>query len=315
MSDLAVAFIVFNRPEVTRLSFARIREAKPSRLFLISDAARVDRPGESELVNECRRIVQDIDWDCETHRHYADQNMGCALRISSGITAAFEKVERLVVIEDDCVADPSFFDYCGALLERYHDNQRILAISGSEFQGGRRRCPESYYFSRYPHCWGWATWRRSWQHFDLGLESWPAFRDAGGMRQVFPRPSYADLRAATYWTRIFDRCHAGQIDSWAYPWTLSCWLRQGLTAIPVRNLVSNVGYGPEATHTNRQIHGLGQPAVDLGPIRHPNRLIRNAAADSFTESMVFSGTRGINLRRLPHSFRKRWSRWIGRSAA
>ncbi len=177
MFDVPIAFVFFNRPQPTQAGFERIRAARPSRLFLISDAPRAGRTGEADLVRECRRIVRGIDWPCDVQMIYADENMGCGRRISSGITQAMTEVDRLIILEDDCVPEPSFFSYCEQLLDRYEDDQRVMAISGDNFQLGTHRTNASYYFSKYPHCWGWATWRRAWQHFRLDIPAWPEFRD------------------------------------------------------------------------------------------------------------------------------------------
>ncbi len=227
-------------------------------------------------MHECRSIAEQVDWACDVHKIYTDKNMGCGRRISSGITEAMEQVERLIVLEDDCVASPSFFPYCDELLTRYEDDQRVMAITGNNFQMGVQRTTASYYFSKYPHCWGWATWRRAWQHFQLDIPGWPEFRDSGHLAAIC-----TGGREIEYWTKIFDKVHAGKSDSWAYPWTLCCWMHHGLTALPSVNLVSNIGFGADATHTKKTIPMCSLPAGKLDTIVHPNTMIRHVAADTF----------------------------------
>ena len=305
MLDVTVAFVVFNRPESTRLSFQSIRAAQPKRLFLISDAAREHVEGEAALVQQARQIAEAVDWPCDVQRIYADHNLGCGERISSGISEAFKHVERLIVLEDDCVADPSFFDFCHNLLDRYQADERVMAVSGNNFQHGIRRTAASYYFSKYPHCWGWATWRRAWQHFRLGIPDWPRYRDEGHLASVCHSQLEID-----YWIKMFNRVHQRQVNSWAIPWTLACWMQHGLTAIPAVNLVTNIGYGLQATHTHDHDSAASLPANSLSEITHPEWVFRHVEADAYTDDQVFSRPSRENRllrrlgRRLP-KFKKR----------
>ena len=302
MLNVPVAFVVFNRPQPTRISFQRIREAKPSTLFVISDGPRPDRPGERELIEECREIAQQVDWDCEVTTLFSDVNLGCGRRISSGISHAMDSVDQLIILEDDCIPNPSFFPYCSELLTRYADDERVMAVSGNNFQQGIRRTDASYYFSKYPHCWGWATWRRAWQYFDLSLSDWPEFRDAGHLGSMcFHR------REIEYWTKIFDEVHAGNSQSWAYPWAACCWMHHGLTAIPAVNLVSNIGFGDNATHTRKKSQIAGLPTGPIDEIVHPKAVARHYDADRFTDNLVFSRVdrRRSPLRRLGRALRRK----------
>lgn len=299
MFDVPVAFVIFNRPDPTWFSFQKIRAALPSTLFLISDAARPDRAGEAEKVAKSREIGEAVDWPCSVHRIFADINMGCGRRISSGITEALSIVDRLIVLEDDCVADDSFFPYCEQLLDRFQNDQRVMAVSGNNFQRGHRRGDASYYFSKFPHCWGWATWRRAWQYFDLAIPDWPSFRDAGGIKTACH-----SHREIDYWTRIFDQVHAGQSSSWAFPWTLTTWMQSGLTVLPQVNLVTNIGFDQDATHTQRRTSYSGLATETLGPMTHPKWVARDHEADQFTDEIIFSGTvRRGPLKRIENAIR------------
>ena len=306
MLDVAVAFVIFNRPEPTRVSFARIRDAQPAQLFLVSDGPRADRPGEAEKVQQVREIAEQIDWPSRVSKIYSEVNLGCGRRISSAITQAFEQVDRLIVLEDDCVPDPTFFDYCSALLERYEHDERIMSVGGNNFQQRVSRTDASYYFSKYSHCWGWATWRRAWRKFDLSISAWPAFRDSGGLAACCQNRSEIE-----YWTRIMNRCHAQGCDSWAYPWLLACWMNHGLSTVPDMNLVSNHGFGDDATHTHRTDDKTSELQTEpMHQIKHPEIICRNHFADSFTDQQLFSGPeKGQTF--------KRWRRKLGftRSAA
>jgi hypothetical protein len=192
-------------------------------------------------------------------------------------------VEAAIVLEDDCLPHPTFFRFCEELLERYRDDERIMAISGDNFQFGRQRSKYSYYFSRYPHCWGWATWRRAWQHYDGDMDLWPVIREGRWLEDVLE-----GKRAVAYWTRIFNRTYDGDINSWAYAWTLSCWAQSGLTALPNVNLVSNIGFGVAATHTISEDISSSSTLNYLDfPLSHPSFVIQDTVADAFTQRHHF----------------------------
>ncbi len=299
MTEVPVAFVIFNRPDSTRISFEKIRAAAPSTLFLISDGARPDRDGEIDRVLEARNIAESVDWPCNLHRIYADTNMGCGRRISTGITEAFDHVDRLIVLEDDCVAGDTFFPFCAELLDRYENDRRVMAVSGNNFQRGVIRGDASYYFSKYPHCWGWATWRRAWQHFDLSIPNWPDFRDCGGLSAIC-----SSVRECAYWTQIFDKVYAGKSQSWAFPWTLATWMQSGLTVLPQVNLVTNIGFGSDATHTRRANKFSRLPIQSIDTIFHPRWMSRHRQADDFTDDYVFSGAvRRGPLKRIENTIR------------
>jgi hypothetical protein len=218
MFEVPVALVIFNRPQATEVCFKQIRRLRPKRLFIIGDGAREHRPGEAASVEQCREIVSAIDWDCTVTNLYSEKNMGCGQRISSGISEAMKQVDRLIILEDDCLAEPSFFTFCEALLTRYEFDERVMAITGNNFQLGRRWTTASYYFSKYPHCWGWATWKRAWEKFDMKIPNWPMFRDSGQLAT-----HCRSRNELEYWTKIFDSVHAGKSQSWAFPWVLAHW--------------------------------------------------------------------------------------------
>src|SRR5687768_5359418 len=173
----AVALIIFRRPDLTRRVFQRIAEVKPPKLFIIADGPVLERTGEAEKCAAARAAVEDVDWDCDVVRDYSPTNMGPWRRIASGITAAFQQVEELVVLEDDCLPDPTFFRFCDELLERYRDDERVMHIAGNHFHPqSPRSIPYSYSFAWHNIAWGYATWRRAWQHFDLAVPAWPELK-------------------------------------------------------------------------------------------------------------------------------------------
>jgi len=297
--DVPVVFLVFNRSELTARVFARIREARPARLFIVADGPRLNRPGEAEKCRQVRdTIEQGVDWPCEVVRDYADTNLGCARRVSSGITRAFEQVERAIILEDDCLPDPTFFPFCAELLERYEGDERIAQIAGCSFRPTPPADGSSYSFSRYPHCWGWATWRRAWRTYDHAMTAWTV---PARQREVLREIEAAAERK--YWRHAFSGTLRGRHDSWAYRWTLSCWDRRGLSAVAAQNLVSNIGYGEAATHTDANGAIAALPTRSLAwPLRHPSRVERDPAADAAVGRLCFR--RPFLLWRCWHRFRR-----------
>jgi hypothetical protein len=238
MLDTPVLFIVFNRPDVTRQVFSAIREAQPRRLFVSADAPRPERPGEAEACAATRAVATAVDWDCEVETLFHDHNQGCGLGISGAVSWFLSRVEEGIIFEDDCLPDPSFFPYCEELLERYRNNQRVMMISGDNFLFGKSRGSASYYFSRYSHAWGWATWRSSWRRFE----------EAADREEIRRRNAYA-----WQWFRVLRDHH-------------------GLSVAPNRNLVANIGCGTaDAAHTTTQDpHYADLPTQPmLFPLRHP----------------------------------------------
>jgi predicted O-methyltransferase YrrM len=283
-----VCFIIFNRPDTTEKVFEAIRQAKPPKLLVIADGPRADRPEETEKCAAARAIINRVDWDCEVLTNYSNVNLGGRKRISSGLNWVFNAVEEAIILEDDCLPHPTFFRFCEELLDRYRHDQRIMFISGNNFQFGRKTTQYSYYFSRYSHCWGWATWRRAWQHYDDQMVLWPEIQRDGWLEKII-----VDADAQKYWANVFNAAHCEfMTHGWDSRFLFACWIQNGLSILPKSNLVSNIGFGPEATHTKDRESKLANMPVSAAhfPLQHPPFVIRDAHADDFTEKTVFSGT-------------------------
>jgi hypothetical protein len=284
-ADTPLLLIAWRRPHTLRQVIDAIRPVAPTRLFVACDGPNPERPGEAEKVAATRAVIEhEIDWPCQIDRLYSNVNQGCRLGVSRAITWFFEQVEEGIILEDDCVPHPDFFPYCATLLERYRHDTRVWCISGNNFQNGQWRGDGSYYFSRYNHCWGWASWRRCWQHYDADLSQWPALRDSGLLNTIFEDPLERN-----YWSRIWQRLvDEGSPDSWAYRWTFTCLANGGLTALPNRNLVRNVGFGCDATHT---IYESSPTLIDEGleGTEAPGFLLRDSRADRYSFDHIFGG--------------------------
>ena len=220
-----IAFCIFNRPELTRRVFQSIAQAKPKTLYVIADGARPDHADEQELVNLSRAVIEQVDWDCDVKTNFFSANLGCKQRMASGLSWAFQQSEELIILEDDCLPHPSFFGFCDQLLDRYRNDERIMMISGVNFQPAPNS-PHSYYFSRWPHIWGWASWRRAWNHFDVDVASWPEIKESQQLMSAF-----GSDQEYQHWAAILDRQHAGDIDTWDFPWAYACWINRGLSIL------------------------------------------------------------------------------------
>ncbi|NOT62050.1 MAG: glycosyltransferase family 2 protein [Acidobacteria bacterium] len=244
-----VAIIVFNRPHVTRRVYEVLRQVKPSTLFVIADGPRDDRPEDVALCEATRAIFEQVDWDCRVIRNYAAQNLGCGPRPASGISWVFEQVPEAIILEDDCLPHPTFFRYCEELLAYYREDNRIAHIGGTCFYPEINRTHLSYRFSRFPLCWGWASWRRAWRHFDADLQDWPTMLSNGELDDMLDY--WLETKAARrFWRERFDAIKGeGKIHTWDYQWILACWRQRALSIYPNVNLVSNLGFGDDATHT------------------------------------------------------------------
>jgi hypothetical protein len=278
----AILLLIFNRPEETRQVLSVLRTLRPARLYVAGDGPRPGRGGEPEAVAAARAAATDVDWDCDVATLFRDANLGCRRAVSGALDWFFDQEPEGIVLEDDCVPDRSFFAFCSELLARYRDDRRIMAIAGNNFQGGWARSEDSYYFSRYNHCWGWASWRRAWALYDRELAGWPEFRARGYLADIGDQdPDFVEC-----WTKIFDRSARGETDSWAYRWTFSCWQQSGLTCLPRVNLVENIGFGPAATHTKAP--HCDTRAVSLAfPLHHPPSVVRDVVADTRTTRLHF----------------------------
>jgi hypothetical protein len=251
--ETPILFIIFNRPGPTLEVFNSIRSIQPAKLFIAADGPRAHIKNDEKSCVQARKIATSIDWDCNVKTIFQDHNMGCGLGPSKAITWFFENVQEGIILEDDCVPGKSFYLFCQTLLEYYRDNPQVMHISGDNFQYGRRRGHASYYFSDYTHNWGWATWKRAWQNYDFTL---------------MPKEYQAHI--------------------WDAQWELSVKKQHGFAILPNRNLVKNIGFGPDATHTKTlgRYSNLDAEEIEF-PLIHPNKISIDKGADKFTYYVHF----------------------------
>lgn len=275
-----ILFLIFNRPDTTKIVFNAIRRIKPKFLYIAADGARGGRKDEISLCMETRKIVEDIDWDCQVKTLLRDENLGCKMAVSGAISWFFEQEEFGIILEDDCLPSESWFPFATEMLERYKDNEKIMCISASHFHGDLHQPSESYFFSIYNHCWGWASWRRAWQQYDVEVRDWPNVKNTKLLEEVGGGNRLFKL----YWSSLFSKVYNGDIDTWDYQWTFCCWSNGGLTILPSKNLVKNIGFGEDATHTvssNKHLEELPLESLEF-PLSHPVNIQADRDADLWT---------------------------------
>lgn len=297
-SNLVCAFIVFNRPDYTERSFQIIREQKPKQLFIIADGPRAGNKEDILSCDQVRQIVERIDWPCKVDRNYSNINLGCRERVNSGLDWVFNHVESAIIIEDDCLPNQDFFMFCETMLNYYHDDSRIWAITGNNFQDKNQRGDGTYYFSIFNHIWGWATWRRAWFQNDKKMDFWPLWKNSKQWIQL-----WANCRDRKYWERSFELAHKRRIDTWDFGWMANVWYHNGLTATPNKNLVTNIGFGERATHTkNSDSEFYEMQTYPLGGIVHPSSIFRDVDADFYVQHKLYNPTIARRLFKKIKSF-------------
>ncbi|GAB3932157.1 nucleotide-diphospho-sugar transferase [Mucilaginibacter myungsuensis] len=266
-----VLLLTFNRLDTLAATIQAIRGYRPEKLFVASDGPRRNKAGEAKLINDIRAyILEQIDWKCEVHTLFRNDNYGCGKGVSGAITWFFENVERGIILEDDCVANESFFKFCEDLLEKYDDDERVMHISGNNFQLSEVS-EHSYYFSYACQIWGWATWRRAWLKYDFSLKEYTSSWDYNGF--------LTDKFERKYWDKQFKKVQKGRIDTWDYQWIFTCWKNNGLTVMPKFNLVKNTGFSSNGTHTNSSHFIENLKTYPLTITSHPAEFERNLKAD------------------------------------
>lgn len=275
-----ILFIIFNRPNTTIQVFNEIRKIKPAKLYVVSDGPRANKPGEKEICNETKKIIDLVDWECEVFKNYSETNLGCKTRVSSGIDWFFENEERGIILEDDCLPNSSFFRFCEEMLELYKNEEKVGMVSGNNFQFGKVQNEYSYYFSRYTHIWGWATWRRAWKKYDANIKNWPKVKKDRTLNNIFN-----NKKDTYYWSSIFNDVYNNRIDTWDYQWSYVCFINNYLSVMSSSNLISNIGFGQtDSTHTKRISKFSNMETSELSfPFRIPPEIVRSVESDKITQ--------------------------------
>ncbi len=265
-STPAVLFLVFNRPDTAARVFEKIREAQPKQLFVAADGPRADRDGEEELCAQTRKIIADIDWDCDLKTLYRNRNLGCREAVSSAITWFFKHVEEGIILEDDCLPEATFFPFCAELLERYRHDERVMSISGDSYGSIELYSSNSYSFTKYTLFWGWATWRRAWKLYDPDLTYLEKYFESGWFDSFF-----GSEEVANYWRKELYKALDGNLDTWGYRWLYSVFNQGASSIMAATNLISNIGCDSRASHTKSSAWDIAERPTNpmQFPLKHP----------------------------------------------
>lgn len=280
----AVLFLTFNRPDLFRRVADAVGQAGPRQVFVSIDGPRAGRPDDTILCSEVRKLAQSLEWATQIHLKAEQNNMGCGPAVASAISWALSQVEELIIIEDDCLPDPSFLIFCDELLQRYRDDERVMQIAGNNWGAAEERYGGySYAFNAFAPIWGWATWRRAWQHYDFKMESWPRIKASGLIEGMALSPRFRKVMQYE-----FERVYAGE-GTWDHQWQYAVLRQNGLSISPQRNLVANLGFRADATNYT----GLDRvfsflPVEPLAfPLKHPPEVMRNASVESVFEKIYW----------------------------
>jgi len=282
--DVPILLLTWRRPDTTKQVVDALRSVSPTNLYVASDGPRNKQ--EAIKVKETRDLIdQKIDWPCHVSTLYSAANQGCEQGVSKAISWFFTHVEEGIILEDDCVPHQDFFSYCKQLLDFYRDDLRIWCISGNNFQDGVCRGQATYYFSRFNHCWGWATWRDRWNHYDDQNKLWSELRNSPScQKSIFPNPVERD-----YWLEIWNSVFGcNSPDSWAYRWALVCMSNRALTCLPNSNLVFNIGFGEDSTHTHSHMN-QGRLPESFSVTSHPILVCNDDEADNYSFDHHYGG--------------------------
>ena len=284
-----IAFLIFKRPEETDRVFQVIRKIKPETLLIVADGPR--NPEEKELCEKVRRVVENIDWPCEVLKNYSETNLGCKKRISSGLDWVFQNVDRAIILEDDCLPNESFFLFCAELLEKYKDNEKIMHIGGINVQTESKKTiqNDSYYFSNIAQIWGWATWKRAWQRYDVNMNDWPKIKAEKKLIDVLKKPILVD-----YFEYLFQKMYMSKLTTWDVAWTYTCMKENGLCIVPNKNLIQNIGFGQGATHSIANKGYIGEMKLEAltFPLIHPEKI----EVDKTNNEVIYKKVFGIQTR-------------------
>ena len=296
-----ILLLIFRRPDTTRHVFNAIRQARPARLYVAADGPRPGHPTDALRCAEARAIVQEVDWPCEVFTLFQEKNLNCGLAPVTAMNWFFEQESEGIILEDDCVPAPSFFRFCAELLARYRDDARVMHIGGNNFGSEAQQAPPpdapSYYFSTQRNSWGWATWRRAWQLYDYYLTDFHTVAAAGKLDEAFSGPLERRYRLGKM---------AGVLalppppDVWDYQWEYTIARHKGLYIVPAVNLVGNIGFGHDSTHTHDGYDVMGSlPTRDLSsPLRHPAQVAQDRRRDNRRFNEFLLGRMVAIIRRL-----------------
>ena len=284
---IPVVVIIFNRPDKTKILYESLKYYKPSKLLIISDGPRNSFKDEKEKVAQSRKVFEKIDWECEVLFNISETNLGCRERIISGLNWVFDREEKAIILEDDCIPSEEFFTFMELMLSKYQANKKISSVCGTNFLPDWSKTKDSYLYSKYCHVWGWGTWKDRWEKIDFNLDRLDEIK-----KTKFLKGYLGTFRAYLYWHWIFNNVKKKKIDSWAYIWNFTNFINKSISIIPVTNLLSNIGIGKDSSHTRslpyKYITAQESKKKLQFPLKYPSNLLLDSEYDFKVEDTIFS---------------------------
>ena len=304
--QVPILFILYNRLDTTRQAFAKIREVRPKKLYIACDGPKKDKEGDREKVEAVREwVLGAVDWDCQVKTRFSEENQGCRYGPANAISWVFENEEEAIILEDDIVAAEAFFWYCQEMLHRYRDDTRIMIVSGHKVVWDFA-VEGDYFFTAFGPIWGWATWRRAWKYFDGEMKQWPSFKARRVLADIYGKEAAESLSIS------IDLAYSGKLDAWDYPWLFARASNSGLGILPKYNLVENIGYGEDATHSSGKAPDFHVGSLEF-PLKPAENVIRNWEYDRAWARMALRSNRIRRMIRklIPRPILRSWYRFRG----
>ncbi|MDX1959878.1 MAG: hypothetical protein SFU98_15005 [Leptospiraceae bacterium] len=286
-----ILFLTFNKPNETMRVLSEIKKSKPVKLYIASDHGRETKQGEMEIVSKLRKdMLNFVDWNCEVKTLYRERNLGCKIGVSSAIDWFFQNEEEGIIIEEDCLPRKGAIEFMEIMLDKYRDNTKVMQVSATSYVSEKfkdQSYPYSYYFNLFPLIWGWGTWRRSWSKYDLQMKSYPENKANDFLKQYFHNP---EIKNGFY--KVFDSAYNNQVNTWDYQWLYTCLVNNSYCVEPKNCLVQNIGFIPEATHTEKIPEFYKHVKfmdMDVTEIKHPELILHSESLVNFTLRVAYVG--------------------------
>jgi len=271
-----ILFLVFNRPDETMEVFNVIKSIKPKKLFVAGDGPRKNFKNDYYLCEKVRSIFNNIDWECEVVKKFNKENLGCKVAVSESINWFFSKVDEGIIIEDDCLPSKSFFYFCNELLKKYKNNKEVMMICGHNPLGVNKEISQDYFFGKYYSIWGWATWKRSWEKYDIEMKDWDKQNKREFLKRTFPNNFFIIENIKT----DMDKTKKNKINTWDIQWVYSCVKNNGLSIIPKYNLISNIGSTGTHNMDKNNLFRKKYEVVNVQNMCHPQKIYFNKKQNS-----------------------------------
>ncbi len=286
-----ILIIAWKRPKQTKELINKVKLIKPENLYIACDGPRKDNQEDNKKVKDTREILLKSFEKVPSKKYlFSDNNQGCKIGVTNAINWFFENESEGIILEDDCIPHLDFFIFCQEMLETYKNDQRIWSITGHNQQRNSQIGNGTYYFSKFPRSWGWAAWKRSWEKYDRDTIDWPQIKSKGILKDKL-----LSRRELRFWVKILDNIYYNNSpNTWDYQWSLSAFLNSGLTIVPNKNLIHNIGFDEDATHT---LLGETETLIDIDikncnsifPTIHPDYFVINEKADNLIDTLEYSG--------------------------